>query len=193
VCAGIGAASAAKATTWLIAQGKPEVVMSVGFAGALVADCKVGDIITPGTVMDVDTGEKFSVSSGHGLLVSSSAVMTETEKCKLAMQFRATVVDMEAASVARVAQQNEVSFSAVKVISDELGFDMPPLQRFVDGGGQFRTSELLIYAAIRPAIWPVLVRLGANARKASAHLCDWLENQMSRNFHDIFSTQVMRP
>jgi adenosylhomocysteine nucleosidase len=189
VCGGIGLIPAGSAASWLIAQHKPEVVMSVGFAGALVPDCKVGDVITPGTVIDGDTGESFSVSGGHGLLVSTSAVASETGKRELAAKYGAQAVDMEAAAVGRVARKNGIPFFAVKVISDELGFAMPPMERFVDAAGQFRTSELLAYTFVRPALWPVLVRLGSNSRKASSQLCGWLENQISRDFEDILQAQ----
>jgi adenosylhomocysteine nucleosidase len=185
VCGGIGLRPATSATRWIIAQHKPEVVMSVGFAGALVPDCKVGDVVTPGTVIDGDTGESFSVSGGRGVLVSTLAVASETGKREFAAKYGAKAVDMEAAATARVAQENGIAFFAVKVISDEVGFAMPAMERFVDEAGQFHTFELLAYAAVRPRLWPVLVRLGANSRRASSQLCGWLENQMSRDFHDI--------
>jgi len=185
VCGGIGAAHAAAATRWLIADARPEVVMSVGFAGGLVPDCHVGDVITPATIVDATTGETFAASDGKGVLVTAVGVLGEAEKQGLAARYKANAVDMEAASVARVAQQNGIPFFAVKAISDEVGFTMPPLQRFVSDG-QVRTSKLLAYAAVRPSLWPVLMQLGRNAKTASSQLCCWLENQISRDFQDIF-------
>jgi adenosylhomocysteine nucleosidase len=193
VCAGGGGNHAAAATRWVIASLKPEGVMSVGFAGALVSGHRVGDVITPGTVIDDSTGEAFSVRSGRGVLVSVSAVLAENAKRTLAARHVAEAADMEAASVARVAQENGIPFFAVKAISDEVDFTMPPMERFVNGAGKFQTSELLAYAAFRPALWPVLARLGANAKKASSQLSGWLENQMSRDFHDIWQAESTRP
>ena len=74
---------------------------------------------------------------------------------------------------------------AAKVISDDVNFAMPPMDRFVDASGGFRSSRLMAYAAIRPWLWPVLVRLGLNAKRASSQLCGWLEYQMSKDFQDI--------
>ena len=184
VCGGIGGAHAASATRWLIADAKPEAVMSIGFAGGLVPDRHVGDVITPATVIDASSGETFSVSDGEGVLVTAEGVLAEAGKQSLATRYKADAVDMEAASVARVAQENGIPFFAVKVISDEVGFAMPPLQRFVTDG-QVSTSKLLAYAAVRPSLWPVLMRLGNNAKIASSQLCRWLENQISRDFQDI--------
>ena len=186
VCGGIGGKNAAVAARWAIASIKPELVMSAGFAGALVAECKVGDVISPGTVIDEATGESFPVASGRGVLVTSASVHDERGKSELAVGYRAQAVDMEAAAVARVAGENGIPFFAVKSISDEVGFRMPPMERFIDERGRIRNSGLLAYAAVRPVLWPVLVRLGMNAKEASSQLCKWLMNQMSRDFQDIW-------
>jgi adenosylhomocysteine nucleosidase len=185
VCGGIGTARAAAATSWAIATLKPEVVMSVGFAGALTASCKVADVITPGTVIDGGTGEIFAVRAARGVLVTESAVAATGGKRDLALLYGADAVDMEAAAVARVAQENGVPFFAAKVISDAVDFAMPPLQQFVSEAGKFQTPEFLAHVAVRPALWPAVARLGANSRKASSQLCNWLENQMRRDFQHI--------
>lgn len=186
ICAGIGAQRAAAATRWAIATLKPEVVMSIGFAGALVLDRRVGDVIAPATVVDGNTGESFSSRCGNGVLVTASSVLGREEKRTLAARYHSEAADMEAAAVARVAQESGIPFFAAKTISDEMDFPMPPLDRFIDGQGRFRNSKLLAYAVVRPALWPVLVRLRANAKTASSQLCRWLENQISRDFQDSF-------
>lgn len=184
VCGGMGTARSALATRWLVADAKPEIIISIGFAGGLVPGCRVGEIVVPAEVLDAASGESFSVAAGEGLLVTTSDVVGEAEKRKLAARHRAKVVDMEASAVARVARENGIPFFAVKVISDEVGFAMPPLQQFFENG-QVRTGKLLLYAAVRPSLWPALMRLGTNAKKASSQLCGWLENQISRDFHGI--------
>ncbi len=160
--------------------------MSIGFAGGLVPQCHVGDVLTPATVIDSSSGDIFATSDGKGVLVTATGVMAEAEKQSLAARYNAQAVDMEASAVARVAQENGIPFFAVKAISDEVGFAMPPLQQFVSDG-QVRTSKLLAYVAVRPSLWPALMRLGKNAKTASSQLCAWLENQISRDFRDILS------
>jgi adenosylhomocysteine nucleosidase len=187
VCGGMGAKQAAAAASWLIASNKPEIVMSVGFAGALIPDYKAGDVITPGTVIDGGTGDRFAAGDGNVVLVSNAGVLGEAGKRQLAAKFAAQAIDMEAAAVARVAQQNGVPFVAVKAISDPLDFAMPPMDRFVNEAGKFRTLSFLAYMAIRPGSWPLVAELNANAKKASSQLCHWLENQMSRDFQDVVS------
>jgi len=185
VCGGIGGNHAAAATRWLITDAQPEVLGSIGFAGALAPDYHVGAVLTPATVIDGSTGETFVAALGTGVLVTAAGVLNEAEKEALAASYHAQAADMEAAAVARVALENGIPFFAVKAISDELGFAMPPMNRFVSDTGQFQTAELLSYAAVRPSLWPVLARLGKNAKKASSQLCHWLENQINRDFQDI--------
>ena len=51
---------------------------------------------------------------------------------------------MEAAAVAAVAQERGIEFAAVKAISDELDFVMPPVGRFVDADGKFETARFAV-------------------------------------------------
>jgi len=193
VCSGMGGKQAAAATAWLIATHKPEVVMSVGFAGALAPGYRAGDVITPGTVIDGATGERFSASDDQGVLVSNTGILGEAGKRQLAAQFGAQAVDMEAAAVARVAQERSVVFCAVKAISDELDFAMPPMDRFVTEAGKLNTLQFLSYVAVRPSSWPAVAQLGANSRKASSQLCRWLENQISRDFQEVMCGLRTKP
>ncbi len=192
ICAGIGGKHAAAAARWSISRLNPELVMSVGFAGALDAGGAVGDVLTPATVIDGGTGEAFPTTAGNGVLVTVSGVLAGEEKRNLATRFHATAVDMEGAAVARVARESGVRFSAVKAISDPVDFAMPPLERFVNEAGEFQHVKLLAYAAVRPWLWTVLMRLGTNSEKASSQLCAWLENQISRDFQDIMSVSEKR-
>jgi hypothetical protein len=83
---------------------------------------------------------------------------------------------MEAAAVARAAEARRVLFAVVKVISDEFDFTLPDMDRFVDSDGRFLESRFGLFAAIRPWIWPQVVRLATNSKRASRVLCEWLES-----------------
>ena len=88
----------------------------------------------------------------------------------LADRWKADVVDMEAAAVAAVAQERGIEFVAVKAISDELDFEMPPVGQFVDGDGKFETVRFAVYVAMRPKWWSAVRQLNANSRMASVNL-----------------------
>ncbi len=72
------------------------------------------------------------------------------QNAKLAESYAAQAVDMEAAAVARGAQARGVRFMAVKAISDESSFAMPPLDRFVDRDGHFCQTAFAASLGARP-------------------------------------------
>jgi adenosylhomocysteine nucleosidase len=82
---------------------------------------------------------------------------------------------MEAAAVARGAQARGVRFAAVKAISDESDFAMPPMHRFIHSDGEFDTARFVLFAVIRPWLWAALGRLERNSRRAARALCAYLE------------------
>jgi hypothetical protein len=86
---------------------------------------------------------------------------------------------MEAAGVARVAQQKGAGFRCVKAISDEADFVMPPLSRFVAVDGQFEQGKFVRWLALRPQHWAKTIALGRNSARASRALCDWLRQNMA--------------
>ena len=130
-------------------------------------------------VIDANDGSRTEVGSGSGVLVSFNAVADARQKLKLGKAYRADAVDMEAAAVARGADAHGTPFVAVKAISDEAGFEMPSLDKFIARDGQFQAGRFALYAALRPWLWPGVVRLRANTQKASRALCRSLEEYTS--------------
>jgi hypothetical protein len=108
--------------------------------------------------------------------VSVSAVSGPEEKRLLAHRYKADVVDMESAGIAEVARERGIEFSAIKAISDELEFEMPPVARFVDANGRFETARFGAYIAMRPKWWPTVRDLNANSRTASVNLSHAVEH-----------------
>ena len=110
------------------------------------------------------------------MLATSQDVSDAAEKQELRRKYGADVVDMEAAAVAQVARERGLEFAAVKSISDDAGFAMPPLMRFIDQNGKFSTGRFLLFVAFRPKWWPALRKMRANAALASANLCREVEH-----------------
>ena len=181
VCGGMGGAAARHATEAVIALYSPAMVCSVGFAGALQPELKVGDLVVPQRVLDARDGSSAETAGGTGILVTVDFVAGKREKIRLAAAYNGLAADMEAAHVARGAQARGVPFSAVKAISDDFAFAMPPLQRFVGDDGQFQTSRFVRFAMFRPLLWPQLVRLARNSRHAAAALSDHLGEMIAKS------------
>jgi adenosylhomocysteine nucleosidase len=174
VCGGVGAEAARRATEAVIVLYHPEVVQSVGFAGALDPTLKVGDIFLPSRVIDASDGSCAETGVGHGVLVSFSSIADSEQKARLAKAYGAQAVDMEAAAVARAALLRGVRFAAVKAISDESDTSLPDMQRFITPDGQFRTVAFAATMAFQPWRWPQVMRLARNSSKASRGLCQEL-------------------
>jgi adenosylhomocysteine nucleosidase len=179
ICAGIGAEAARRATAAIISLYSPLKVWSVGFAGALDPTLKVGDALQPQQVIDAGDGSSTSLGGGIGTLVSYGAIASPQQKYSLRRAYAAQAVDMEAAAVARGALAKDTGFAAYKVISDEADFEFPALERFVRNGN-FRQGAFIVYGAIRPWLWPKVMRLARNSAKASDALCRWLREYIAQ-------------
>jgi adenosylhomocysteine nucleosidase len=170
--AGIGAVSARAAadTAYKHANGAISQFISAGLAGALTPDWKVGDVFRPATIIDETDDVSIATSSGAGTLITAGTIADAHVKRIFAAKHIAQAVDMEGYAVADVARIYNVPFTAIKVISDELDFPMPPLGRFVTDRGEFRTGAFALYAAVRPWLWPTVIKLGSNSAHATGVL-----------------------
>ena len=186
-CGGIGSEAARRATEAVIALYKPRAVWSVGFAGALEERGRVGELLEARCVVDARDGSRVDTGNGAGVLVSFSSIAGGEQKSKLAKAYGAQAVDMEAASVAKGAQDHGLPFAAVKVISDEIGFRIPPMERFIGKDGKFRTASFTLYAALRPWLWGSMIRLARNSAKAARVLCEHLNKSVYRTRMDELS------
>ena len=193
VCGGIGAEAARRATEAVIWLYQPELVLSVGFAGALDPILKVGEIFSPSRVIDARDGSSVEIATGCGVLVTAATIAGADQKGKLAESYGAQAVDMEAAAVARGAQARGVRFMAVKAISDESSFEIPAMDRFVARDGQFRTGRFVIFGASRPWLWARIVLLARNSAKASRALCTELDRYLGVSNKPVVSGAELHP
>ncbi len=169
---GIGENFARRAAEVAIDHARPKLLLSAGIVGAISPKLKVGDVGKIRQVVDVATGEIYPASGGgNWVLATSQDVSDAAEKHELLTKFGADVVDMEAAAVAQVAKERGLQFAAIKAISDDAEFDMPPLNRFIDNG-KFDTRRFLIYVALHPRWWRVLGKIKKNSEIATEKLCE---------------------
>jgi adenosylhomocysteine nucleosidase len=179
VCGGIGAQPARRAAAAVITLYQPEIVQSVGFAGALDPLLTRGEIFSPARVIDGRDGSSVSIANGSGILLSFHSVAGTEQKSKLARAYGAQAIDMEASAVAQSAGSHGLRFGVTKVISDEFDFEMPAMDRFIDHDGQFHTGRFVAFTAVRPWLWARAVRLGRESAKAAKSLCRELHRQLS--------------
>jgi adenosylhomocysteine nucleosidase len=178
VCAGMGAARATLAVQAAMSLKPVTALLSVGLAGACDPSLRVSDIVHAGVVVDTQSGERFTDSEFRQVLVSAPAIASVREKQRLHASYGAAAVDMEAATVARIAQAHNISFQAIKAISDDAAFELQQLARFATHDGQFREAAFAAHAALRPQLWSRLIQLAGNSSRAVKALTAELESQL---------------
>ncbi len=180
-CAGMGAARAALAVQAALSLKPVTALLSVGLAGACDPSLRVGDIVRAGVVDRRRHRRAFcqSVYFHVETLITTSAIASVKEKQRLYASYQASAVDMEAATVARLAQAHDIPFRAIKAISDEASFEMQELARFATNDGQFREAAFAAHAAVRPQLWPKLFALAGNSKRAVQSLTKELESQLN--------------
>ncbi|HZS28222.1 MAG TPA: hypothetical protein VFB76_13415 [Candidatus Angelobacter sp.] len=187
VISGIGKKNAEHAARAAVARYQPATLISAGLAGALIRSLKAGSLVTPNVVVDADDGSEYRCAAvdggmvGGGILVTANEITGAEAKAKLVDHFHALIVDMEAAGVAKAAQEMQTGFRCVKAISDEADFAMPPMAKFVDAAGNFQSGRFVAWAVLRPWQWARVIVLGRNSSKATRALCEWLEKNLCRN------------
>lgn len=176
-CAGMGAERVGLAVQVAVAMGATEVI-SVGLAGACDPALRVGDVVRAGVVIDARTGERFVDLRFDRVLVTAEAIASVAEKVRLRAAYDAAVVDMEAATVARMARLHGLRFRAIKAISDVADFEVGELAKFATEDGQFREGAFALHAALRPGLWRKVMALGRNSSKALGALTEAIEGEL---------------
>jgi adenosylhomocysteine nucleosidase len=192
VCAGMGADAARRAYANAALDGPLDMVLSVGWAGSLDPEVGPGTVHIPTVVIDAQTGEQFSSTQGRRQrrLVTTARVADRAEKMRLAATYRgAILVDMEAATVARLADMHSIPLLCIKGVSDAAGATLPDLNPFIDHRGQMRMVRFLAYISVRPKYWPSLLHLGKNSARAAVAMRDLiLEFMKEKNVEKLIRT-----
>ncbi|TCK73975.1 hypothetical protein [Acidipila rosea] len=188
--AGMGAASATRACEAILREGPVTALISIGWAGALSCGVKPAQVIEIAEVIDSRTGERYASAAadpGKVRLVTLDHVARADEKRKLAERYQASMVDMEAATVGRMARMRDIPFYCYKGVSDGANDQLPDFNRFMGADGQLRMAAFIAYSALRPQHWRALMRLGENSRVAANGLARLLSEKWSHgNLHQSY-------
>lgn len=179
--AGMGAQRASFAVEAALATGPVSEIISVGWAGACDSGISVGKVLRPSTVVDVRTGERFQCIDGDGnTLATVAAFAGLEEKRQLNAAYGATAVEMEAATVARLAEARGLPFRAIKAISDEADFELRGIGQFHTADGQFREAAFGLHVALRPWLWGAVFQMARGSKLAAENLCAELAREIEQ-------------
>mgnify|MGYP001598367050 FL=1 len=158
-------------------------VISIGLAGALAADLKVGDVVLADQV--ITGAENWDCHAGwvnrlvsrlpdarRGTLFGSDVIIDQAEtKSALNSATGALAVDMESQVAARFAQLRNLPFAVLRVISDDATHVLPPAALAAmrpDGG--ISIGRVLWSLVKKPLQLPALIRTGRHSNQAFAQL-----------------------
>jgi adenosylhomocysteine nucleosidase len=195
-CAGMGAGAVTRACEIALRAGNVDTLVSVGYAGSLSCGLSAPQAVSVREVIDAATGESFPTDplpnppngqlGGQGgaqlkpqRLVTLDHVATPDEKRRLAETHQATLVDMEAATVARFARSKNLGFLCFKAVSDGPSDEFPDFNRFTTPAGQLRMGAFVAWVLWHPQYWRVLGELEKNSHAASHQLAALLQENFA--------------
>ncbi|MBB5345915.1 phosphorylase family protein [Tunturibacter empetritectus] len=185
-CAGMGEVRAALAFAEAEKIAAIDAVCSVGWAGALDGTIAAESVSGVSLVIDTKTGERFrptDLQSAWPVLATTTRVADEREKKRLAASYGARLVDMEAATIARIALGKSIQFYCFKAVSDDAEARLPDLNPFVADNGRLKMLPFLAHVAVRPGSWSGLMKLGRHSSAAAKNLAEalygWLDESGS--------------
>lgn len=183
---GIGPKLARRSASRLLDKGVT-ALLNVGCAAALHESLKPGDLVLPnlliepqGARYEIDhhwyrrlydhLSEQITVHQTP-LVSSDQLIVSRLAKRRLAAQSRAFAADMEAAALARLAQERHIPFIALRAIADPMAMSLPhSIVRAMDHSAGIHTARLMAGVIAHPADLIGLIRLGQQFRAALATL-----------------------
>jgi nucleoside phosphorylase len=186
VITGVGTANAQRAMEGL-ARTEYSMCIASGFAGALQASVKVGDVVVAKRVQQDGSGRIVACAQNfwnsamddgakpiETLLTTAHLVNAAAEKSRLASFGEA--VDMESFAILSTAQASNIPAIAMRVISDSFDGDLPAgIDTLVDEQGNVHGGRVVRYVARHPLAIPALMRLGRESKAAAEALARFLE------------------
>jgi len=187
---GIGSQATHQALDWLFSKPKfgqipykPKLVLFAGFAGSLVDDLNVGDLVLAKDVVDLEGNRWPTTWPGElpvgpwqpplqrGNILSTNQIIGDPEKKRfLGQKYNALVVDMESAAFAAQCAQHDIPFGCLRVVSDDANTALSP--RLVDllAGGRISWWRVLQALIQQPSLLKEFMRLSRDTRLASDRL-----------------------
>ena len=165
-----------------------------GVAGGLTPDLGVGTVVVArevkngtGSVPPPEASWRDAVlkrTDAVEVTVISSPRIALDPTAKAAVRRQAdaagsSVVDLESASLARVASEHGLPYIVIRAVSDAADETLPlDFERFRSDDGRIDQSRVLRHSLSRPALWLPLYRLRVRVRRCAEGLADVLEEAL---------------
>jgi adenosylhomocysteine nucleosidase len=179
---GIGRANAERTTTAFLATRTPQLLLTCGFAGALVPELKIGDV-----VFEIPSeGSNDAYATVRAKLMAGGAkpariacvdriATTAKEKNALREETGAEAAEMESAAVQAICRERGIRCVTVRVISDTATEDLPlDFNKFLKEDKSVDMSKLMMAVAKAPWKMGALMQLQQNTKMAAEKLAEVL-------------------
>lgn len=202
---GMGKERAENATRFALQHYPITAIISLGFAGGLVPELKIGDVVVCSTLLcapgtgqkeeklgplapDVnllslasqgcgDSAERFCLGSGITVLGLDS----DRQKMRqLSETFQAHVVDMESYWIARIASDRRVPFIAIRSISDNIHSSVKPFDQILASDGSLIWRKAVLCFISHPHYLVNVFTLYRNSRLAKRNLAAFVGQLVSK-------------
>ena len=178
---GIGRFNAEKAVKNFLATNTPGILFTCGFAGGLVSELKIGDV-----VFEIPSGDGNPYAAVRSKLTAAGAraakiactdriATTAKEKKKLREETGAEAAEMESGAVQALCRERGVPCVTLRVISDTADEDLPlDFNNFLKEDKSLDMSKLMMAVAKAPWKMGALMELQKNTKLAAQRLAEVL-------------------
>jgi len=193
---GMGPGAVRESARQLVAQVHPEILVSLGFGGALTPELPPGALVLGGSVWHYDPGrcclspapapapprplhelltalQEAGCAAEAGSLVTTPVILRKQGMGAPVLSLTHPVLDLESAIVAGVAASEGLPFLGLRAITDGAGEEIPEF--IVRAGGGVGAGAALSWLAADPRRIKTLIRLWRHSQLAAAHLSRALE------------------
>ncbi len=173
-------AGAAASLEKKLAQSRPALVVSAGFAGALQPDLKAGDLIIGKNYSDLQIVTQLTLGEEWrmGDILTADAIIERAEdKLRLGVETGCLAGDLETSHLARICSDQNLPMLSVRCISDTAADDMPvPSHTLLNPAtGRPEPFQLFRHLIANPTSVPGFNKLLKNAKLAQTRLAQGLD------------------
>ncbi|HEV2320077.1 MAG TPA: hypothetical protein VGV18_10025 [Verrucomicrobiae bacterium] len=181
---GIGRQNAEKAAREFLSIHKPPLLMTCGFAGGLIPDLKIADVVFAvsaddgaGNEIYADIRSKLTAANAveAKIFCADRIATTAADKQTLRQQTGADAAEMESGAIQAVCAGLRIPCVTVRVISDTADQDLPmDFNNFMKEDKSLDMSRLMMAVAKAPWKMGALMELQKNTKLAAQRLADVL-------------------